>query len=475
METDSLDMIINPEENKIKDKCGIIGIYLNKENNQNSNAAWATYYGLYSLQHRGQKAVGIAIADGKNICHIKGKGLVSDVLTPEQLQDFSGHISVGHVLHSSEKKFLVEEVQPFVTQFKLGGIAVVQNGSLLNYDEIRHTMEEKGATFVSNSNAELIAKMIASNYKKGMERSLADAIQGIKGSFALAVMTKDCLIGARDIKGIRPLCLGKLDGGWILASESCAIDAVNGTFVRDIQPGEIVIISNDGVLSFFFSEVKEKCTCSFEYLYFARPDSVIDGISVHEARLRMGALLAAENPVKADIVIGVPDSGLGAAIGYSKGSGIPYAMGIAKNRYIGRIRSSSIPEDKDKMYFIKLNAIKSDIKGKRVIVVDDSIIGGKTSRHLVQMLRRAGAKEIHMRIASPPIKYPCHFGIDTTGSSELISSLHNATELCKEIGADSLAFISLEGMMESLQDVKRKTFGFCQGCFIGKYPIPVQE
>lgn len=467
--------VVNFATDKLQEKCGVVGVYQTKENLKQRDSAWITYCGLYALQHRGQEAAGIATTDGNKTFSCKGKGLVVDILATEKLQHLLGNIAVGHVLHDSSGVSALEDIQPFVSQFKLGEIAVVQNGSLLNYAQIRESMEEKGATFVSKSDTELIAKMIANNYKKGMERSLADAIQSLKGSFALAIMTKDSLIGARDINGIRPLCLGKLENGWILASETCAIDAARGTFVRDIQPGEIVIINEDGVLSFFFAEHKEKRTCMFEYLYFARPDSVIDGISVHEARLRMGALLATEKPVPADIVIGVPDSGLGAAMGYSKGSGIPYAMGIAKNRYIGRSSNTSFAEKKDNLNFVKLNAIKSDVKGKRVIVVDDSIVGGKTSRHLVQMLRHAGAKEVHVRIASPPIKHPCYFGIDTSDRSELISAIHDPDKLCKKINADSLAFLSLERILESLKDVNHKTFGFCEGCFTGKYPVPIQE
>lgn len=295
----------------------------------------------------------------------------------------------------------------------------------------------------------------------------------IKGSFALCVMTKDSLIGARDPNGIRPLCLGQVEGGWVLASESCAIDAMNGTFVRDVRPGEIVIINKDGVLSFDFGEKTSKRSCIFEYVYFARPDSIVDEIPVQEARYHLGAKLAEESPVEADVVVGVPDSGLGAAIGYSRATGIPYAMGVVKNKYIGRTFIAPTQKDRENMVFVKLNALKSDLNGKRVIVIDDSIVRGTTSRRLVQILRRAGAKEVHFRVSSAPVKFPCYLGIDTPTKAELISSNHDVEEICKEIGADSLAFISVDGMFEALRECNPEQYGFCKGCFTGEYPMSV--
>ena len=333
--------------------------------------------------------------------------------------------------------------------------------------------EETGATFSSSSDTEVIVKLIARGYKKGLERALTDTIQMIKGSFALCVMTKDALIGARDSNGIRPLCLGQVEGGWVLASESCAIDAMNGIFVRDIRPGEIVIINQDGVLSFDFGEKTSKRSCIFEYVYFARPDSIIDGISVQEARYKMGEQLAKESPVEADVVVGVPDSGLGAAMGYARASGIPYAMGVVKNKYIGRTFIAPTQKDRENMVFVKLNALKNDLYGKRVIVIDDSIVRGTTSRRLVQILKRAGAKEVHFRVSSAPVKFPCHLGIDTPTKAELISSGHDVEEVRKEIGADSLAFISVEGMFEALRSCNKEQYGFCKGCFTGEYPMAI--
>jgi len=457
------------DDDKLHDECGVVGIYLNDVKEE--HASRYAYYGLYSLQHRGQESAGITVSDGAEFETVKAMGLVDDVFTPESLDRAKGYIAVGHVLYSTSGHATIENVQPFVTRSKLGNIAVTHNGNLVNYEQLKEFLEETGSTFVSGSDSEVVMKLIAKNYKKGLERALTDTIQMIKGSFALCVMTKESLIGARDPAGIRPLCLGQLENGWVLASESCALDAIGATLVRDIHPGEIVIINKDGVLSFEFGEHTSKRTCIFEYVYFARPDSIIDSIPVQEARLRMGAVLAREAPVEADVVIGVPDSGLGAAMGYAKAAGIPYRMGIVKNKYIGRTFIAPTQEEREKMVFVKLNAMKSDVNGKRVIIIDDSIVRGTTSRRLIELLRRAGAKEVHLRISSPPVKYPCYFGIDTPNRADLISSSHNVQEICEKIGADSLAFISLDGMFEALKDLCPNNYGYCKGCFTGEYPV----
>lgn len=457
------------EKDKLHDECGVVGIYLTDPTED--TAAKLAYYGLYSLQHRGQDSAGIAVSDGEKIDSLKNLGHVSDVFNAQNLETIKGHIAVAHVLYSTSGAATIENVQPFFSRSKLGSIAVAHNGNLVNYEPLKEFLEETGSTFLSRSDSEVIIKLIAKNYKKGLERALTDTIQMIKGSFALAVMTENCLIGARDPNGIRPLCLGKLDNGWVLASESCALDAIGAQLIRDIAPGEIVIINADGVLSFAFGEQTSKRTCIFEYVYFARPDSIMDGIPVQEARLRMGAVLAKESAVDADVVIGVPDSGLGAAMGYSKASGIPYAMGIVKNKYIGRTFIAPTQDEREKMVFVKLNAMKSDVEGKRVIIIDDSIVRGTTSRRLIQTLRRAGAKEVHFRISSPPVKFPCYFGIDTPSRADLISSSHSVDEICKSIGADTLAFISLDGMFEALKGLNPATYGYCKGCFSGEYPV----
>ncbi|MBO7517405.1 MAG: amidophosphoribosyltransferase [Spirochaetia bacterium] len=472
-------------DDKLHDECGVIGIFLNKKPDadakkeykaysaKNFNAATLAYYALYALQHRGQESAGIAISDGKEMRLHKDKGTAAEVFNQENLQSLSGHIACAHVRYATAGNKAPENAQPMMQGTKLGNIAVAHNGQLVNYEQLREMLEESGCTFQCNSDTEVILKLIARSYKKGLERALIDTIQMIKGSFSLVIMTDQCIIGARDPNGIRPLCLGEVDGGWMLASESCAFDALNGTFTRDINPGEIVIINEEGVTSFDFGEKTAKRTCVFEYVYFARPDSIMDGIPVNVARERMGACLAKESGVPADVVIGVPDSGLSAAQGYAKATGIPYASGLIKNRYIGRTFIAPTQRERENMVFLKLNAVRSVVDGKRVVVIDDSIVRGTTSRRLVQILRRAGAKEVHFRIASPPVKFPCYFGIDTPSRNELISNKHNVQEICKEIGADTLAFISAKGMLEACRECNPDSFGFCEGCFTGVYPMSV--
>lgn len=467
------------QSEKLHEACGVAGIFLSpkyaesKNQHEENKAASLAYYALYALQHRGQDSAGIAVSNGETISVHKGLGTASDVFKKEHLLELKGTMACAHVRYATAGNRRPEDAQPMVQESKLGGIAVAHNGQLINYEPLREMLEETGSTFLSSGDTEVIVKLIAKSYKKGLERALTDTIQVIKGSFALVVMTEKCLIGARDPNGIRPLCLGQVEGGWILASESCAIDAVNGTFVRDIAPGEIVIINEDGVLSFEFGERTAKRTCVFEYVYFARPDSIVDSISVTEARTRMGETLAKESPVPADVVIGVPDSGLSAAQGYAKASGIPFASGIIKNKYIGRTFIAPTQKERENMVFVKLNAVRSVVQGKRVIVIDDSIVRGTTSRRLVQILRRAGASEVHFRISSPPVKFPCYFGINTPTRGELISSTHTEEEICAEIGADSLAFISDVGMLEALRSCCPEQYGFCKGCFTGEYPISV--
>ena len=456
-------------DDKLHDECGVVGVFLN--NAKTDSAATLAYYGLYSLQHRGQESAGIAVSNDEVIKIQKAMGLVSDVFVPQHLAELKGHIAVGHVRYATAGGRTIENAQPMLNKFKLGSIALAHNGQLVNYEPLQEMLEETGSTFTSTSDTEIILKLIARNYKKGLEQAVTNAIQVIKGSFALCVMTENCLIGARDPYGIRPLCLGQLEDGWVLASESCAIDAMNGTFVRDVNPGEVVIITSDGLKSVNLNEKTSKQTCIFEYVYFARPDSIIDGIPVQYARLKMGEMLAKENPVEADVVVGVPDSGIGAALGYSAVSGDPYATGIVKNKYIGRTFIAPTQKERENMVFVKLNAIKSDLNGKRVIVIDDSIVRGTTSRRLVQILRRAGAKEVHFRVSSPPVKFPCYLGIDTPTKAELISSAHDVEQIRKEIGADSLSFISLEGMLEALRSCRPESNGYCKGCFCGEYPI----
>ncbi len=464
----------------LRDECGVAGIY------GSADSAHLAYYALTSLQHRGQESAGIAVSSGNHDDRIKlykDMGLVGEVFKSEHLDALKGNIALGHVRYATAGGRTVENAQPFVNTYKFGSIALAHNGQLVNHTELRSLLEDNGSTFSSTSDSEVILKLIVRKYieqggkpgrtieehydenKKRFEDAIVETARLIKGSFALCIMTENMLIAVRDLNGIRPLCLGRVGEWYIVTSESCAIDAVNGTFVRDIAPGEIVFIDKNGMRSVQYAAPKKQ-TCIFEYVYFARPDSVIDGIPVQQARYKMGEVLARESMVAADVVIGVPDSGIGAAMGYARQSGIPYVTGIVKNKYIGRTFIAPTQTERENLVFVKLNAIASDLAGKRVIVIDDSIVRGTTSRRLVQILRRAGAKEVHFRVSSPPVKFPCHLGIDTPSKGELISSTHELEEIRKEIGADSLAFISLEGMLEALG-----ASDFCKGCFSGEYPV----
>ena len=464
----------------LRDECGVAGIY------GSADSAHLAYYALTSLQHRGQESAGIAVSSGNHDDRIKlykDMGLVGEVFKSEHLDALKGNIALGHVRYATAGGRTVENAQPFVNTYKFGSIALAHNGQLVNHAELRSLLEDNGSTFSSTSDSEVILKLIVRKYieqggkpgrtieehydenKKRFEDAIVETARLIKGSFALCIMTENMLIAVRDLNGIRPLCLGRVGEGYIVTSESCAIDAVNGIFVRDIAPGEIVFIDKNGMRSVQYAAPKKQ-TCIFEYVYFARPDSVIDGIPVQQARYKMGEVLARESKVAADVVIGVPDSGIGAAMGYARQSGIPYVTGIVKNKYIGRTFIAPTQTERENLVFVKLNAIASDLAGKRVIVIDDSIVRGTTSRRLVQILRRAGAKEVHFRVSSPPVKFPCHLGIDTPSKGELISSTHELEEIRKEIGADSLAFISLEGMLEALG-----ASDFCKGCFSGEYPV----
>jgi amidophosphoribosyltransferase len=454
------------EEDKLHEECGVFGVY---RNDPKKDAASLVYYGLLSLQHRGQESAGIAAIHENTIECRKGMGLVGDVFDPETLSQVKGSCAVGHVRYSTSGSSCIENAQPFVSRFKLGSIAVAHNGTLTNADVVRELLEDAGIGFTSSSDSEVIVNLIAKNYKKGIEKALTDTIKFIKGSYALVVLTDEALVGARDLNGIRPLCLGKLTDSWILASESCAIDAVGGEFVRDIEPGEVIIINKDQVLSFTYSEKTRRAVCAFEYVYFARPDSVIDTVDVYGVRVRAGEILARESAVSADLVIGVPDSGVPAAIGYGRAAGVPFGLGLVKSKYVGRTFIAPNQAMREKAVSVKYNVIQSDVKGKRVVVIDDSIVRGTTSRRLVSILRTAGAKEVHIRICSPPVRFPCYFGIDTPHRKDLISNINSVNELCKSLGTDSLAFISVEGLLESLNGEG----GYCLGCFIGEYPVSV--
>lgn len=455
--------MIDLEQDKLKEECGVFGIFANK----NIDVSHLTYYGLYALQHRGQESAGIAVCNDGNIDVHKGMGLVTDVFDNDSLDKMVGNAAIGHVRYSTTGGSCANNAQPIVNEFELGSIALAHNGNLVNTDIIRELLQYGGTSFETSIDTEVVLKLIAKNAKKGIENAVADAIQAIKGSFAIVILTEDKLIGVRDPNGIRPLCIGKFDESYVMCSETCALDAVGAEFVRDVNPGEIVIIDKEGIRSINFAE-KTKCeTCVFEYIYFARPDSVIDGISVYKSRVLAGEELYREAPAEADIVIGVPDSGLAAAAGYAKASGIPYGIGLIKNRYVGRTFISPTQELREKAVAVKLNPLKVNIEGKRVVIIDDSIVRGTTSKKLVDILRKAGAKEIHFRVSSPIIKYPCYFGINIASRNELIGGHKTVEEIREFIGADSLGYLSKESLLKSLGEKNN----FCLGCLRGVYPV----
>ncbi|MGY0372359.1 amidophosphoribosyltransferase [Clostridium sp. JNZ J1-5] len=456
--------MVNIENDKFKEECGVFGVYSKSK----LDVTTLTYYGLYALQHRGQESAGIAVADGKKlICH-KDMGLVSDVFEESVLTSMVGKAAIGHVRYSTTGSSKAENAQPIVSQFKLGSIAIAHNGNLVNADVIRELLEDAGVLFHTSIDSEVILNLIARKAKKGIEAAVVDAIQAVKGSYAIVMLTENKLIGVRDPNGIRPMCIGKIGEDYIMCSESCALDSVGAEFIRDVEPGEIVIIDDSGIKSIQFAE-KTKCmTCSFEYIYFARPDSTIDGISVYNARVEAGGELYKEAPAEADIVIGVPDSGIPAAVGYAKASGIPYGIGLIKNKYVGRTFISPSQKMRERAVTVKLNVLKVNVEGKRVVLIDDSIVRGTTSKRLVEILRRAGAKEVHFRVCSPIVKYPCYFGIDTPYRKDLIGAQNKVEEIRELIGADSIGYLSIDGLLNSLKEKS----GFCLGCFSGEYPMP---
>jgi amidophosphoribosyltransferase len=451
------------DEDKFKEECGVFGIFAREALDVSS----ITYYGLYALQHRGQESAGIAIANDEGVQCRKDMGLVADVFDQETLKTMKGSIAIGHVRYSTTGDSNVNNAHPIIGKYKLGNIAIAHNGNLVNADIIKELLEDCGCVFQTSIDSEVILNLIARGAKRGLERAVVDAIQAIKGSYAIVLLTEDKLIGVRDPNGIRPLCIGKINDSYVLCSESCALDAVGAELVRDVEPGEIVIIDKDGMRSVSFAERIKPETCAFEYIYFARPDSIIDGINVYTARIEAGKRLFKESQVEADIVVGVPDSGMQAAIGYAKASGIAYETGFIKNKYVGRTFISPSQDLRERAVAVKLNPLKVNVEGKRVILIDDSIVRGTTSRKLVESLRKAGAVEVHFRAASPVVKYPCYFGIDTPYRSELIGAQNDLESIRQEIGADSLAYLSIEGLLDSLGGDNR----FCLGCFNGIYPV----
>ena len=457
------------KKDKMEEECGVFGVF----SKNNLKTSHFVYYALYALQHRGQESAGISISFEGNMTTFKGMGLAADVFTPETLNKLKGNVAIGHVRYSTTGESRIENAQPLDSRFKLGQIAVAHNGNLTNSKIIRELLEDGGATFTTTIDSEVIIKMIARKAASGMIEAVRSTVSAIKGAYALVIISDGKLIGVRDPYGIRPLCLGiNKEGDYFLASESCAIDVVGGELIRDIEAGEMVIIDENGVESIKYTDNKKIAPCSFEHIYFARPDSIIDGINVYKARVEAGRLLAKQKKVEADIVIGVPDSGIPAAIGYAEESGIPYGIGLIKNKYIGRTFIKPSQELREQAVAVKLNPLKINIEGKRVVIIDDSLVRGTTSKILIDIVRKAGAKEVHFRSASPAVKYSCYYGIDTAHREELIASRLSVEEIRKEINADTLDYLSMENMLKSL-----KNKNYCVGCFSGEYPmsVPVED
>lgn len=453
---------------KIHEECGVFGIY-----DPAGDCAKSTYYGLYALQHRGQEACGIAAINDRELSSHKDLGLVGEVFTPEILDRLGGTIAVGHVRYATTGGGRRENAQPLTLKYVKGTLAVAHNGNLVNTNALRTEFEYKGAIFQTTTDSELIAYAIAHERLRcpSVEDAVMRAMELLRGAFSLIVMSSRKLIAARDPWGFRPLCMGRRGDAVVFASESCALDAVGAAFERDIEPGEIVVVEDGQVRS-----LRNNCTgekghiCIFEYIYFARPDSVIEGQSVHQARRLAGRILAREHPMEADIVIGVPDSGRDAAMGYAEESGIPYGEGLLKNRYVGRTFITPDQSARENAVRLKLAAVRSVVEGKRVIMIDDSIVRGTTCSQIIRLLRDAGAKEVHMRVSAPPFIAPCYFGTDIPDKEKLIACRHSIPEIEAMTGADSLGFLSLDALREIVPDA---ACGFCEGCFTECYPIGI--
>ncbi|HET8577436.1 MAG TPA: amidophosphoribosyltransferase [Methylomirabilota bacterium] len=449
-------------DDKFHDECGLFGIWNHAE------AANVVYLGLYALQHRGQESAGIASTDGQAFHVEKAMGWVADAFSRERLKRLPGHRAIGHVRYSTAGTSSLRNAQPITANTAHGPVAIAHNGNLVNAEELRAELEKDGAVFQSNSDTEVILHLLAREPAATLVEQLARALTRVKGAFTLLLLTPESLIGVRDPSGFRPLSLGQLGEAWILASETCALDLMEARAIRDVEPGEILVVNDKGLSSFKPFKPAERLQCVFEYVYFARPDSVLWGRNVHAVRKALGHQLAREHPVQADLVIPVPDSGMGAALGFSEESGLPYDSGLVRNHYVGR---TFIEPQQGIRHFgvkVKLNPNREVLEGKRVVVVDDSIVRGTTSRKIVKMIRAAGAREVHVRISSPPIQWPCYYGIDTPTRKELIGASHRVEEIQRYLGADSLGYLSLEGMLKA---TGTDPHHFCHACFTGQYQV----
>ncbi len=453
-------------QDKLKEACGVVGIHSDR------NAADRIVLALLALQHRGQESAGIALLHEGKLQSYKDMGLVREVFSKQLLQTLKGNIGIGHVRYATAGDSQVVNAQPLAINYRGGNIALAHNGNLVNARQIRRELEDEGAIFQTTTDSEIVLTLIARNYRTGYKDAILKTLERIRGAYAFTMLCEGNLIGIRDPHGLRPLVLGKLREGYMLASETVALDIAGADYIRDIQPGEMVIINEQGVESIQYSVGQKIAHCSFEYVYFARPDSVIDGKSVYETRKNAGRLLAKADDVEADIVVAVPDSGIAAALGYAEQSGIPYDAGLIKNKYMGRTFIEPTQEMREQAVFLKLSVLKEAIRGKRIVLIDDSIVRGTTSRRIIKILRDAGAREIHFRISSPPIKYPTYFGIDTPVISELLGANYSTEEICEMIGADSLKYLSIDDLVEAI-GIPRENLNL--DCFNGEYPLEIPE
>src|ERR1700726_3321632 len=460
---------IQIENDRFHDHCGVCGVFGHPE------AAKLAYLGLYALQHRGQESAGIVSSDGRELHLEKGMGLVADIFQPEVLVQLPGAAAMGHTRYSTAGDTSLMNAQPVVIDCNKGKLALGHNGNLTNALEVRRRVEHRGSIFQTTSDTEVIVHLIARSSARNLSGAIADALNQVEGAYSLLLLTRDEIYAIRDPRGFRPLCLGRLEGAWVVASETCAFDLIDAEYVREVEPGEMVRISRSGIESIRFAPEKEHQHCSFEHVYFSRPDSVVFGRPVNQRREELGRLLPREHPVDADIVTPVPDSGVPAAVGYAAESGIPFRMALIRNHYVGRTFIEPEQSVRDFGVRLKLNAVRSLLEGKRVILIDDSIVRGTTSKKIVRMIRNAGAKEVHMRVSCPPTVSPCFYGVDTPSKSQLIAANKSIDEIRDFIMADSLAYLSLEGLKKACADGEKTTY--CSACYTGNYPtkIDVEE
>jgi len=449
-----------------RDECGVFAVYGHTE------AAKMAYFGLYALQHRGQESAGIITSDGARICEHKAMGLVPEVFTEETLNRLKGHIALGHVRYSTTGSSLLVNAQPFRVQYSGQSLAVAHNGNILNARQIRSELEEGGSIFQTTMDSEVVLHLIARHFRLGLEQAMIQAMTRMRGAYSMVVMTEKGLIAAKDPNGFRPLCLGRLNSGYVVASETCALDLVEAQFIREIAPGEIVIIDDQGLRTVPSGIPAHKSQCIFELIYFARPDSRVFGRNVYLFRKRQGELLAREYPIDADLVMPFPDSGNYAAIGYAQASGIPFEMGMIRNHYVGRTFIQPSQNMRDFGVKVKLNPVRELLKDRRVIIMEDSIIRGTTARSRVETLRKIGAREVHMLVSCPPHRFPCHYGIDFSTKGELIASQKSVEEIRRFAGLDSLGYLSIDSLKQAI-DIPENDL--CFACFTGNYPVPIDE